>query len=142
MKPSLTDSVEQDTKTIEWAYPSSDFARKFGFYNEGCWTILIKQGINPPKGVSGHKSKLDAFIAAQKLDNPWNKVFFYRNPEFSDSGAYEYAATVQGGIGEGVWDRELTIKADSMLEAATKFNTITLDEWGSVAIITEIQQIK
>lgn len=141
MKPSLTNAVEQDTKTIEWAYPSSDFAKKFGFCNEGCWVVEIRQGLNPPKGISGHGSKLNAFLAAEKLPNPWNKNLFYFYPEFSDVGTYEYAATVQGGIGD-VWDRELTTKADSMVDAATKFDKIVVDEWGEDAIITEIQQVK
>ena len=54
---------------------------------------------------------------------------------------YEYVATVSGGIGEDVWDREFSVKAQDMLDAAHKFDSLVYSEYSRGGVnILEIQQ--
>lgn len=57
-------------------------------------------------------------------------------------GDYEFVATIQGGIGEDVWDKEIEVKANDMLEAAQLVDDIVYGEYSRRdVIITSIEQI-
>lgn len=34
--------METTTKSLEYAYPTSDNAKKFGYHLKGCWYIVIR----------------------------------------------------------------------------------------------------
>jgi len=34
--------METTTKSLEYAYPTSDNAKKFGYYEKGCWYVVIR----------------------------------------------------------------------------------------------------
>jgi hypothetical protein len=66
------------TKSIEWAYPTSDYANRFGFPTSGCWVVETQfhpVDDKPPAGLAGFNQKADAIRWAEEhLANiPWSR---------------------------------------------------------------------
>ena len=68
------------TKTVEFSYPTSDNAKRFGFYSTGCYTVETVTGIKPPKSLAGFKTRAEALAHAKTIDLPWSKCFKRYNP--------------------------------------------------------------
>lgn len=67
-------------KTVEYSYPSSTNAKKFGFYNEGCYSVELMDGIKPPKAIAAFKTKAEAINHAEALPNEWHPIYLkYKN---------------------------------------------------------------
>ena len=61
--------MENTTKSLEYAYPTSDTAKKFGYHDKGCWFVVIRGADS--EAIAGEKafdSKADAFEAFNAID--------------------------------------------------------------------------
>lgn len=54
---------------IEWSYPTSPNAQKFGF-KKGCYTVSSVKGNNPPKELIAFATKQEAENWVSKLQFP------------------------------------------------------------------------
>lgn len=69
-------------KTVQWSYPTSTNAKKFGFNDTGCWCVEFQEGNNPPEAMQGFPSRSSALHAARYLDHlPWHPLFVKFHPE-------------------------------------------------------------
>lgn len=59
------------TKSIEWSYPSSTNAVRFGHRKTGCWTVQTRSGDDAPVSLFGHPDPAVAFRNALPLPYPW-----------------------------------------------------------------------
>jgi hypothetical protein len=62
------------TKSVDWSYPTSPNAHRFGF-KDGCYTISTTEGCQLPVAVSGHATKEQAMEASKAIPLPWSKSF-------------------------------------------------------------------
>jgi hypothetical protein len=62
-------------KSVGWSYPTSDNAKRFGFYDTGCWTVCTSTDNGIPAPLSGHADKVDAVKAAESLPFPWCPLY-------------------------------------------------------------------
>jgi hypothetical protein len=61
-----------DTKRIEWAYPSSPLAERFGLSKSGCYVVEIISGITKQaKPVAGCATIYSAEATARSYACPW-----------------------------------------------------------------------
>lgn len=67
-------------KLVEWSYPTSDNAKRFGFYKTGCYTLHIANNAFVPfdghKTVAGFKTIAEAKAMGntQYPQFPWHKA--------------------------------------------------------------------
>jgi len=80
------------TVSVEFSYPTSPNATRFGFYNTGCWTVETHQGDNPPVSRSGHRERAEAMHAARQTGLAWWPIMLLCHPELTDSPAQATAA--------------------------------------------------
>lgn len=68
-------------KSIEYSYPTSTNAKKFGFYNDGCYTVELHDAVrqSTPKAIKGFKTKAEAAIFAETLPNEWSALYLKYN---------------------------------------------------------------
>jgi len=57
-------------KSIDWSYPTSANAERFGF-NDGCWTVSVKEPGGLPNADAGFATKAEAIEHAQSLPYDW-----------------------------------------------------------------------
>lgn len=61
--------METTTKSIEYAYPSSDSAKKFGYHDQGCWFVVIRGAESSTVvGEKAFASKSEAVEAFNAID--------------------------------------------------------------------------
>lgn len=58
-KMTLTEVLSKPYE-VDWSYPTSDNASKFGFYRTGCWTVSKRCNPKPPQALAGFASREDA----------------------------------------------------------------------------------
>jgi hypothetical protein len=58
-------------KSVEYSYPTSDNAKRFGFYQTGCYTVEIKT-LTRSKAVAGFAKIEEAKAYAEKLPGEWS----------------------------------------------------------------------
>lgn len=60
-------------KEVNWSYPTSPNAVKFGFSKSGCFTLSVidRKDFKLPKGISGHPTREQAIDAGIAIDLPW-----------------------------------------------------------------------
>jgi hypothetical protein len=63
---------ETMTKMVDYSYPTSPNAQKFGFNQSGCYTVTIIFGIRTPKSLAGFATKEEAIKYAETLPHEWN----------------------------------------------------------------------
>lgn len=68
-------------KAINWSYPSSGNARRFGFHDAGCWTVSVGEFGQPLKGVAGFAEKPEAIAHAKALPFEWDTILGKKAPE-------------------------------------------------------------
>lgn len=60
-------------KSVEWSYPTSTNAKRFGF-PKGCWTVSLEKFANgafTAKATAGFATRDEAVNAAAALPEPW-----------------------------------------------------------------------
>jgi len=62
------------TKSVEWSYPTSPNAVRFGFKN-GCWTVQICTGTGEPRSIAAFITKAEAIAHAQQIKLDWNPAY-------------------------------------------------------------------
>lgn len=64
-------------KQVEYSYPTSTNAKKFGFYNDGCYTVELYDSlyISTPKALTAFKTKEEAVAFAETLPNEWHPLY-------------------------------------------------------------------
>jgi hypothetical protein len=45
---------------VQYAQPTSPYAKQFGFSEKGCWVVEYHQGEVPPVGLAGRRTKEEA----------------------------------------------------------------------------------
>lgn len=70
-------------KTVEFSYPTSPNAVKFGFGKVGCWTVETAEDSNPPKAVKGFSLRDDALAYAESLEFSWSPIFLRFHPQYA-----------------------------------------------------------
>ena len=58
-------------KTVEFSYPTSNNANKFGF-KEGCYCVELIPDNGYPKAIAAYKTEREAIDHAHSLDYPWS----------------------------------------------------------------------
>lgn len=69
-------------KRVEWAYATSDNARRFGFDRQGCWVVETVErsrcaggGQMPPCAIAGFATREEAKGFAEGIqDMPWDRL--------------------------------------------------------------------
>lgn len=62
-------------KRIEWSYPTSDNATKFGFCTTGCYTVETSTRCGIPVAESGHETLNEALEMVKAYDLEWHPLF-------------------------------------------------------------------
>lgn len=70
----------ESEKSVEWAYPTSGSAVRFGFNAAGCWVVKLSHGISPSEAVAGYADKADALKHANSLPQPFSRIYLQFNP--------------------------------------------------------------
>lgn len=68
-------TVNEKFYDVGYSYPSSSNAKRFGFYETGCYTVSILEGIKPPRAIAGFATKEEAESHGETLGIPkkvWN----------------------------------------------------------------------
>lgn len=76
MKPGHT------VKAVDWSYPTSTNAKKFGFHDQGCYTVSIGARSEPLKAIAGYADRAEAIKHAESLPFNWSTAFLIVNPQF------------------------------------------------------------
>ena len=63
------------TKTVEYSYPTSPNAEKFGFGETGCWTVEILEPGKYPISCTAFEDIRDAINRALEMPEKWNPSF-------------------------------------------------------------------
>lgn len=73
------------TKQVEWSYPTSTNAARFGFNRVGCWTLSLivyeAASGHTITAVLGTESKETAMSAASEMPFPWSAAMLHCHPE-------------------------------------------------------------
>jgi hypothetical protein len=65
-----------DVKTVEWSYPTSPNADKFGRSKTGCWTVELHRAPDGlPRALKGFDSRAEALEYARSLPCDWSYNF-------------------------------------------------------------------
>jgi hypothetical protein len=75
---------EERFKSVEWSYPTSTNAKRFGFHDTGCWTVQLTKGIRPPKATAGFKTREEAMAHAETMSEKWSNLFLSNHPSFKN----------------------------------------------------------
>lgn len=78
-KASGEGSERAPVKCVDWSYPTSTNARRFGFVGVGCWTVNVCEFGRDAEGRlfavtkarSGHATEAEAIRAAAELPEAW-----------------------------------------------------------------------
>lgn len=73
-------------KSVEWAFPSSDTAKRFSKGRSGCWTVQVGNAGEPMEAITGHNERESALRHAHSLAVEWDSSFCAIYPE--DATAY------------------------------------------------------
>ena len=70
--------AKMNCKQVNYAYPTSDLACRYGFPHNGCWTIEIGEGSFTPWSkeiVSVWPTERQAIDWAHRIDLPWSQCW-------------------------------------------------------------------
>lgn len=68
-------------KSVEFAYPTSTNAARFGFSKDGCYTVELGFPGQPAVAVAGFATREEAIAAAKLQPEPWSALFTRLHPE-------------------------------------------------------------
>lgn len=81
-------------KCVNFAYPTSRHAHKYGRADTGCWTIEVYDNVTGDKAVSGpYASRAEAEREAEALPEPWWDAYLRSDRPGSILPAYAAAIT-------------------------------------------------
>lgn len=63
------------TKQIDWSYPTSTNAERLGFARTGCWTVSIASGNRVAVAVAGFPTESQAAEHARSLSMPFGRLW-------------------------------------------------------------------
>lgn len=68
-------------KTVEYSYPSSTNAKRFGYDKTGCYTVsTINENYTKQKQLAAFATKAQAVTEAEKLPYEWHWMYLKYNP--------------------------------------------------------------
>lgn len=80
----MTPDPVDTSKIVNFSYPTSPNAVRFGFGAAGCWTLSLNYThattLIPPRAVSGHATRDEALAAGRARQEPWNPLFALVHP--------------------------------------------------------------
>lgn len=96
-------------KTVAYAYPSSPYARQYGFYKEGCYVVeRINTSADGQQmssiGLSGHATEQEAVEAAALNPLPWLPMTVRHNPRWFGADTLVAAIEAAGFLVSGPTD--------------------------------------
>ena len=65
--------MNEELKSVGYAYPTSPNACQFGFSSAGCYTVEIRRGVSPSIAIAAYATKGEAMTHAQKMTEAWDK---------------------------------------------------------------------
>ena len=72
----INKTMENTTKSLEYAYPTSDNAKKFGYYEKGCWSVVIRgeesETVVGERAYSTKAKAVEAFKAIEATTYTWS----------------------------------------------------------------------
>ena len=74
-------SFETARKSVEFAYPTSVSACRFGMKGSGCYVVELQWDDGPPVALSGHYLRENALTEARKMPQCWAGAFERIYPE-------------------------------------------------------------
>lgn len=84
MKTKTSKELQKDLcntfKCVDWSYPTSGNARRFGFVS-GCWTVATTTRGELPVYLRGFAERGEAIKFAQSLNLEWSYVFHRAYPD-------------------------------------------------------------
>ena len=60
-------------KSVEYAYPTSPHAEKWGFGKSGCYTVQQGEQTLPKVVIAAYTEQADAIAHAERLELPWSR---------------------------------------------------------------------
>lgn len=86
----ITTAVLIVTKTVEWSYPTSENAKRFGFKG-GCWTVSLNERSEEGttitvRALKGFLTRYNALDYARTLPEPWSIHFSKVYPQDMPAG--------------------------------------------------------
>jgi len=70
--PATLTPTRRITKSVDYAYPTSTTASKFGFGRTGCYAVYERKGNQPPKAIAAFATLDEAKEHAALLPHPWD----------------------------------------------------------------------
>jgi len=67
--------VSAAVKSVDWSYPSSENASRFGFAKTGCWTVKTRAAGSIGGAVAGFATANEALAFARGLGIAWCPMF-------------------------------------------------------------------
>lgn len=64
-------------KSVDYAYPTSPSASKFGFGKTGCYCVELSKDQQPPKAIAGYATRQEALAHAKRLPESWSSAFLH-----------------------------------------------------------------
>ena len=63
------------TKSVGYAYPTSQHATDLGHGDDGCWFYAFHTKDGPARATQGFKTAREAYDYAYNIDMPWNSFW-------------------------------------------------------------------
>ena len=97
-------NMETPTKSLEYAYPTSDNAKKFGHHDKGCWFVVIRgaesETIAGEKAFNSKAEAVEAFNAIEAKVYKWSHAAL---PAYRFDDAYQTVYEYSGEQGSFVY---------------------------------------
>jgi hypothetical protein len=71
--PATLTPTSRITKSVDYAYPSSTTAGKYGFGRTGCYAVYERKGNQPPRSLAAFSTLDEARQYAETLTHPWDR---------------------------------------------------------------------
>lgn len=98
MNQTTIEDKSLSTKQLDWSYPTSDNAKRLGFYATGCWAVGIAEYGEISKAIAGFASKDDAIAYARSLPMPFGSFWKqYNAPALHPGQLVKFSAIVDAG---------------------------------------------
>lgn len=66
--------VIRSYKLVEYAYPTSGFAKQFGFEKTGCYLLQTADPVNGHRTFGGYRTAAKAREAGELYPHPWHEA--------------------------------------------------------------------
>lgn len=68
-------TTTNDAKGVDYSYPSSTNAQRFGFAKQGCWTVSLHSPDHTPIALAAFPTEAMAYDFANQHPAPWHPLW-------------------------------------------------------------------